>query len=73
MGIVYQGYDPFADKLIAVKLAMPEALKDKDSGQRYLKMFFNEAHTAGMLKHPQSDQQGQKPQIPYRTGGSSRS
>ncbi len=52
MGIVYQGYDPFADKLVAVKVAMSDALKDKESGQRYRKMFFNEAHTAGMLKHP---------------------
>ena len=52
MGIVYQGYDPFADKLVAVKVAISDSLKDSDSGQRYRKMFFNEAHTAGMLKHP---------------------
>lgn len=52
MGIVYQGYDPFADRLVAVKVAISEALRDKESGQRYRKMFFNEAHTAGMLKHP---------------------
>ncbi len=52
MGVVYQGYDPFMDKQVAVKVAMSDALKDKESGQRYRKMFFNEAHTAGMLKHP---------------------
>jgi len=52
MGIVYQGYDPFADRLVAVKVAMSDSLKDRESGQRYRKMFFNEAHTAGMLKHP---------------------
>lgn len=52
MGIVYQGYDPFADRLVAVKVAMSDALKDKESGQRYRRMFFNEAHTAGLLKHP---------------------
>ena len=52
MGIVYQGYDPYADKKVAVKVALVEALKDKESGPRYRKMFFNEAHTAGMLKHP---------------------
>lgn len=52
MGVVYQGYDPFMDKQVAVKVAMSYALKDKESGQRYRKMFFNEAHTAGMLKHP---------------------
>ena len=52
MGIVYQGYDPFSDSLVAVKVAISEALKDRVSGQRYRKMFFNEAHTAGLLKHP---------------------
>lgn len=52
MGLVYQAYDPFADQLVAVKLALAESLKDKETGARYRKMFFNEAHTAGMLKHP---------------------
>jgi serine/threonine protein kinase len=52
MGIVYAGYDPFADREVAVKVAMSESLKDKETGHRYRKMFFNEAHTAGMLKHP---------------------
>ena len=52
MGIVYQGYDPFTDSKVAVKVAMLESLRDSESGERYRKMFFNEAHTAGMLKHP---------------------
>jgi eukaryotic-like serine/threonine-protein kinase len=52
MGVVYKGYDPFADREVAVKVAMSEALNDKESGERYRKMFFNEAHTAGTLKHP---------------------
>ncbi|MCZ6805209.1 MAG: serine/threonine-protein kinase [Proteobacteria bacterium] len=52
MGIVYKGYDPFADRFVAVKVALSEALNDKESGERYRKMFFNEAHTAGTLKHP---------------------
>ena len=52
MGVVYKGYDPFSDKNIAVKVAMSESLNDKESGERYRKMFFNEAHTAGTLKHP---------------------
>lgn len=52
MGIVYKGYDPFADRDVAVKVAMSDALNDKESGERYRKMFFNEAHTAGTLKHP---------------------
>ena len=52
MGIVYEGYDPYSDNKVALKVAMSEALKDKESGERYRKMFFNEAHTAGMLRHP---------------------
>ncbi|MBL1142893.1 MAG: protein kinase [Proteobacteria bacterium] len=52
MGIVYKGHDPFADRDVAVKVAMSESLNDKESGERYRKMFFNEAHTAGTLKHP---------------------
>jgi len=52
MGVVYKGYDPFADQDVAVKVALSENLNDKESGERYRKMFFNEAHTAGTLKHP---------------------
>ncbi len=52
MGMVYQGYDPYADRQVAVKVALSESLKDKNAGARYRRMFFNEAHTAGMLKHP---------------------
>ena len=52
MGIVYQGHDPFTDTMVAVKVAISDALKDRESGQRYRKMFFNEAHTAGLLRHP---------------------
>jgi eukaryotic-like serine/threonine-protein kinase len=52
MGIVYRGYDPFSDREVAVKVAMSESLNDGESGERYRRMFFNEAHTAGTLKHP---------------------
>jgi eukaryotic-like serine/threonine-protein kinase len=52
MGIVYQAYDPYIDRQVAVKVAMADALKERDSGERFRKMFFNEAHTAGMLRHP---------------------
>ena len=52
MGAVFEAYDPYIDRLVAVKLALADALKDKDSGERFRKMFFNEAHTAGMLRHP---------------------
>jgi serine/threonine protein kinase len=52
MGVVYRGYDPFVARPVAIKVALAEALRDKDSGETYRKMFFNEAHTAGMLRHP---------------------
>ena len=52
MGIVYEGHDPFSDEMVAVKVALSESLKNAESGERYRKMFFNEAHTAGKLKHP---------------------
>ena len=52
MGVVYQSYDPYLDKYVAIKLALADSLRDKESGEQYRKMFFNEAHTAGLLKHP---------------------
>jgi len=52
MGIVYLGYDPYIDRQVAIKVALSESLNEPESGERYRKMFFNEAHTAGMLTHP---------------------
>ena len=52
MGIVYLGHDPYADSPVAIKVALSELLTDPDSGNNYRKMFFNEAHTAGTLNHP---------------------
>jgi serine/threonine protein kinase len=52
MGIVYRAYDPYIHREVAIKVALADALKDKDTGERFRKMFFNEAHTAGMLRHP---------------------
>ncbi len=52
MGIVYHGHDPYIDRPVAIKVALAESLNDPESGQRYRKMFFNEAHTAGRLTHP---------------------
>ena len=51
MGIVYLGHDPFADRNVAIKVALPEALQDEKEGARYRKLFFNEAKVAGMLRH----------------------
>jgi serine/threonine protein kinase len=52
MGTVYLGHDPFVDRPVAIKVAHAEQLKDEESGAQYRKMFFNEAHTAGRLTHP---------------------
>lgn len=52
MGIVYLGHDPYIDRPVAIKVALAESLSDAESGERYRKMFFNEAHTAGKLTHP---------------------
>ncbi|MGQ0658377.1 MAG: protein kinase domain-containing protein [Chromatiales bacterium] len=52
MGTVYLGHDPFADRRVAIKIAHVEQLKDEESGAQFRKMFFNEAHTAGLLTHP---------------------
>lgn len=52
MGTVYTAYDPFLDREVAVKVAHPEHLRDPELGERFRKLFFNEAHAAGMLDHP---------------------
>ena len=52
MGTVYLGHDPYTDRNVAIKVAHAEQLNDEEGGERYRKMFFNEAHTAGRLTHP---------------------
>ncbi|MGR8947461.1 MAG: protein kinase domain-containing protein [Gammaproteobacteria bacterium] len=52
MGTVYLGHDPYIDRPVAIKVAHIEQLNDEESGEQYRKMFFNEAHTAGRLTHP---------------------
>jgi serine/threonine protein kinase len=52
MGIVYLGHDPYADRPVAIKVALSDLLTDPDHGKKYRKMFFNEAHAAGNLTHP---------------------
>jgi len=52
MGVVYAAFDPYVGRPVAVKVAMADALKHGEAGERFRKMFFNEAHTAGMLRHP---------------------
>ncbi|MCW5603537.1 MAG: protein kinase [Burkholderiales bacterium] len=49
---VYQAFDPFQDRQVAIKVVFPEALGDKEHGRRYHKLFVTEASLAGKLSHP---------------------
>ena len=49
---VYQAYDPFQNRQVAIKVVFPEALVDKEHGKRYRKLFVTEASLAGKLSHP---------------------
>ena len=53
MGIVYAAYDPFKDQKVAVKVcAMEDDASASTASRMARKLFFNEAHTAGSLDHP---------------------
>ncbi|MEX2525913.1 MAG: serine/threonine-protein kinase, partial [Gammaproteobacteria bacterium] len=52
MGTVYSAHDPFADRTVALKVAHPHFTSEDTEGARFRKLFFNEAHAAGVLDHP---------------------
>ena len=52
MGTVYSAEDPFAKKEVAIKLAHSQYVNEKEIGERFKKLFFNEAQAAGVLNHP---------------------
>ena len=52
MGTVYEAFDPFANRKVAIKVAHPHFVKQDEDGLRFRKLFFNEAHAAGVLSHP---------------------
>ncbi len=52
MGIVYLGHDPDRDREVVLKVSISKVLRNKDSGERYWEMFFNEAKAARQLQHP---------------------
>jgi serine/threonine protein kinase len=49
---VYLAYDPFAGRMVAVKVLKPEILKDPKTGAIHRKQLLNEASLAGKLSHP---------------------
>ncbi len=52
MGVVYSAHDPFSDRMVALKVAHPQFTDKSHEGERFRKLFFNEAHAAGSLDHP---------------------
>ena len=51
MGTVYSANDPFSSRKVAIKVAHAQFVNSED-GERFRKLFFNEAHAASVLNHP---------------------
>ena len=51
-GVVYLANDPFANRDVAVKVYASDSDMDENKAKLYRKLFFNEAHMAGKLVHP---------------------
>ncbi len=52
MATVYLARDPFIDRQVAIKVAHRAVDESPEEAQRQRQLFFNEAQTAGMLRHP---------------------
>lgn len=52
MGTVFLGHAPFINREVAIKRAHEHRLTCAENGELYKKLFFNEAQTAALLKHP---------------------
>jgi serine/threonine protein kinase len=52
MGTVFSAHDPFTNRLVAIKLAHPQYVEESTNAAKFRKLFFNEAHAAGLLDHP---------------------
>ncbi len=52
MATVYLARDPFIDREVAIKVAHRAGDQPPEQAQRQRQLFFNEAQTAGMLRHP---------------------
>jgi len=51
MGVVYEGFDPFIERTVAIKTIRPQQLAAGDTGE-ILARFKREAQAAGRLNHP---------------------
>jgi serine/threonine-protein kinase len=51
MGVVYEGFDPFVQRPVAIKVASNEPAPGSGNS-KFQRSFFVEAHAAGKLQHP---------------------
>ena len=51
MGVVYEGFDPVIERVVAIKTILPQQLSP-DEAQGVLARFKREAQAAGRLNHP---------------------
>src|SRR6266536_6544655 len=51
MGVVYEGYDPFIKRVVALKTIRADQLSGEDS-ENVIARFRREAQAAGRLSHP---------------------
>jgi eukaryotic-like serine/threonine-protein kinase len=51
-GVVFSAHDPIINRPVAIKVALSNAVRERAGRERYRRLFFNEAHTAGRLQHP---------------------
>lgn len=52
MGTVYQGFDEYQNRDVAIKISSVAGIQDQQYLQKLQKMFFNEVRITGMLSHP---------------------
>ena len=52
MGIVYEAYDPFVQRTVAIKVAHSEEDVDQATTQKKREAFFSEVFSAGRMHHP---------------------
>lgn len=52
MGTVYSANDPFSSREVAIKVAHTQFITSSEEGERFRRMFFNEAHATSILNHP---------------------
>jgi serine/threonine protein kinase len=52
MGTVYRAFDPYTGREVAIKVCAPNRIESDADERLRRRLFYNEAHTAGSLDHP---------------------